>query len=239
MSKYSTVFVAAAAAFGFFCVQDSEPIHPIPLGTRTPASSHNVWRLALKEGDSGSAFPVAMKDDKHVLFLTAKHMLDGFTSGIVEDRTKQRKLKIVSHIKHEKEDIALLIVLIDKKVDLVPLGLELKRAPGMCVFNVGFTSPHNHWIAHRGWLMLDAFGGGMSSAFVKRGMSGGAVLTPNDGKAIGVLAGFAYQRLDRWEHVYKNQKQIGSFRPMEHCYEQSFYVPLAPHKKWLKRHGVE
>lgn len=240
MSQYSPLF--AIAALVILCIPDQQPISRISLGTHTPASALNVWRLALKNGAFGSAFPVVMKDDKHALFLTAAHMMTGFVpgAGIIEDRTKLRKLVIVSHVVHEKVDLAVLTVLVDKKLALIPLGLDVKRDLGMCVFNVGFTNPNKHWIAHRGWLMQDAYDHGMSSAFVKHGMSGGAVLTPNDGKAIGVIVGSAWARLNRLESVYtKEGEQVGAFYPLENSYEQSFYVPLAPHKKWLKLHGVE
>lgn len=221
--------------------RDQSPVYPISIGTHAPASSHNVWRLALKEGGFGSAFPVALKGDKQALFLTAKHMMIDFTEGIVEDRTKVRKLMIVSYVEHEKADLALLTVLVDdKKLDLIPLGLDLKRDPGLCVFNVGFVGPRHWWIAHQGWLMRDAFGHGMSSAWAKGGMSGGAVLTPNAGKVIGVLVGFAKERrFAEMESVYKEDGEVvGKFYPILRNFEQSFFVPLALHKEWLRKHHV-
>lgn len=217
-SKYS-VALTILAAVGLGAGSVFAPTVPhIEHGTHAPASAKNVWQVLTKGGETAaSAVPVAMKDDKTVIFLTAGHVARALRPiSIVQDMTKNRKLRITKVTFHETEDLGILWVKLGPKpVELVELDLNVELTPGLSVFSVGYPMPNNLWFCFRGYLAVPEW----SSAPTTYGMSGGGLLL-NNGKLVCILIGLAAKDAKTWPN-------------------QNLHVPLFLHKDWLKDNGVE
>ena len=173
------------------------------------------------------------------VFLTARHVATELgLEAIVEDLTKQRKLKILRHVTHPKADLAVLWVAMDDK----PLTLvELDTDPdalvaGLSVFAVGYPGPVKTWFTSRGYLCQDSR---FCSATIHFGMSGGAVLD-NTGKLLGIIEGFAQYWEDDLTFVYPRGSDypIAGFQAHHLLHSQGALTPLAPHVEWLREQGA-
>ncbi len=201
-----------------------------------PDSAANVWRIATKAGDSASACPVQGLDEDTWLFLTAKHVTagwtPGFTQAIVEDKTRLRKLVIISAEDHPTKDISIIKAKGDgKPIDLFSLdfvGNEL----GDIVYTVGYPGPETLWLGFRGYRGMEH----KTSSYVESGMSGGALLDIN-GNLTGILIAHAYfiQTLDAYD---KNLKYLGNVAIDRHLPHQSTFLPLKGLEDWLRKFHV-
>ncbi len=210
---------------------------PVVLGSHAPEEMANVWQFLTKKGARSSACPVAI-DGTTVIFLTAGHAVKELkVDSIVQDRTKQRKLKVLKHLAHDTSDLGILWVKGDgKDVDLFKLDLTATFDLGLSVFAVGYPYPSFTVMAFRGYLADES---GWMSASVSPAMSGGAMLS-NDGVLLGIIEGHgqgAFGRRDVFDNTPAHTT-IGHVHNHYDYYGQGVYVPLAPHSQWLKANKV-
>ena len=230
------ILLPCAALLGVLAYPVSVRLSPNNWNAELPASAANVWRIATKAGHSASACPVADLDNGTWLFLTSRHVTQGWVGGatgaIVESRDKQRKLIIVSATDHPTKDISILRVKGDDK-DIELLTIDFAgNDPGDTVYTVGYPGPLKLWFGYRGYLGLHD----SSSSHIERGMSGGALLDDN-GQLSGILMSHAFfwQYLDTYD---KEGNYLGTSRLDQHFPEQSFFVPLKGLEDWLRKHNV-
>jgi hypothetical protein len=226
-SLMSTLALLAAVSFVPTQAPEPEQVMGVAMGTHAPKAVGLAWRTTTKESWTASAFPVGIRVDlDQWLFLTCKHASDKFTNtmAIVENLDRSRKLLVVKVEPHPTLDLAVVYVKSDgKPVPLVKLALKVEHQVGLSVFSVGYPRPRQLLSIRRGYLSGDCPMGGLMSASVEFGMSGGPVLLP-DGRAIGISKGFF---LDPGTQ--------------DRLTEQAIYVPLnsAGLAKWLGDRGIK
>ena len=202
------------------CVTFCPPRHFVNLNLNLPASASNVWQITVARG-SGSACPVTDLSDGTFLFLTAKHITQGWVDGeatgaVVEDREGHRKLVVLSAVRHKTEDIAILKVKGDgKRLGVFSLDFVGGKL-GDRIYTVGYPGPAKQWFSYSGYLG----GENSTSSHVELGMSGGALLNLA-GKLSGILRAHGYSALSD-----------------QHFPEQSYFIPLQELGKWLRSNHV-
>lgn len=232
----SAALMAAAFTPSAILLQDKVKVSSVANGTHAPKAVLQVWRLHIKGNGTCTVFPVAKRENGEVVFLGAKHCSVIPGDKIVESQNKLRKIKVDRIVSHPALDLALFITVKPlAEVELIPLGLDIEREPGLSCFVAGYPggqAPTNFWHCYRGYLGFD----NRIGIYVRAGMSGGPVIVNK--KVIGVVIGHAWDWSQPWNVYSKDGEVIGRMGFKHKLRNQGFYVPLDAAIPWLKANKV-
>ena len=237
--RLKNVLISAALTLSVaapWLAMEKVKVSSVANGTHAPKQVLQVWRLLMKGGGSCTVFPVAKRENGEVVFLGAKHCARAPGDKIVESQNKQRKIKVDRVVMHPTLDLALFITVKPlAEVELLPLGLDIEREPGLSCFVAGYpggSAPTNFWYCYRGYLGFD----NRIGIYVRAGMSGSPVIV--DKKVIGVVVGHGWDWSQPWNVYSEDGKKIGRMGFKMKLRNQGFYVPLDTAILWLKANKV-